>query len=115
MTIRRRLLIIFLSMFALMAFLLATNPRDLPLGLLLVPFILFGGLAFHLIRLFMSLFRYAANKPTRQRLVALIFAVILVNIAILQSVGQPTVQDIILGIAITAVVAIYVSKFQLSS
>lgn len=112
MRIYNRFAIALLSSAALLAFLLATNPKNLPLGLLLIPFMLFGVAAYQAIRFFMAIFRYSSDKPTKQRIVALVFTVLLTNFAVLQSVGSITVQDVVLAVAITAVVALYIAKFQ---
>lgn len=108
------MLIIVVLLGLLFIFLAVTNPNNLVLGLLLTPFVLFGVITYHTIRLFMTLFRYMPGNEARQRTVALIFSVLFTNFAVLQSIGRLTVQDVVLALAITALVSLYVAKFQTS-
>lgn len=112
---RKKILLIITIAVALMGFLSLTSPQNLPVGLLLVPFILFGALIYVLVGSLMELFRLAEGNIAKQGAVSLLFAILFTNFAVLQSIGKITLQDILLAIGITAIVVIYLAKFQLSS
>lgn len=114
MNIRKRGLVILLIIIALAGFLSLTNPQDLPVGLLLVPFILFGALIYLSVGSLMELFRFAEGNAAKQGAVSLLFAILFTNFAVLQSIGRITMQDILLAMGITVIVVIYLAKFQLS-
>lgn len=98
-----------------MGFIGLTSPDDLSVGLLLIPFVLFGSFIYFLTIFFLAVFRYSQDDIKRQKAVGLLIALLFTNFAVLQSIGDITVQDILLAISITVVVIIYITKFQFSS
>lgn len=96
---------------ALGLFLALTNPAQTSVGLLVIPVILlflivYCGLSLALVRL-----KIMANKPRKQRTVALVSASFLTIIMILQSTGGISGADVILLGLIIIMASIYISKY----
>lgn len=98
-----------------MCFLGLTSPDNLSVGLLLIPFVLLGCFVYFLTMFFLAVFRYSQGDIKRQKAVGFLIALLFTNFAVLQSIGDITVQDILLAMSITVVVIIYITKFQFSS
>jgi hypothetical protein len=99
----------------LIVFLGLTNPANLSIGLLLIPFLLFGLFIYFLTNFFLAVFRFSYNDTKRQKAIGLLISLLFTNFAVLQSIGDITIQDIVLAGTITTVVIVYISKFQFSS
>jgi len=106
---KKIILLIILSA-CLLGYMVLTNPADIPLGLLLVPFLLILFVVFILANLLIGLLRGNNKKTT---FYAAVLAIIIVNFLILRSVGQFTFQDGLISIAITGILAFYISKFKI--
>ena len=106
---KKIILLIILSA-CLLGYMVLTNPADIPLGLLLVPFLLILFIVFILANLLIGLLRGSNKKTT---FYAAVLAIIIVNFLILRSVGQFTFQDGLISIAITGILAFYISKFKI--
>lgn len=98
---------------SLFIFLAVTNPNNVPLMLLLVPYVLFGLIAYRLFNFFLAMFFAGQIKTTKLKIYSLILTVLTVNFTLLQSLGQITVQDWLISAAIMAVSVMYISKFSL--
>jgi len=109
----KRILITVACVTGFLIFISSTNPHEITLLAILFPFILIGIAFYNLITIvFERLF--APAKKNKLRIYSLIGTVMLVNFALLSSIGQLTVQDSILALLITAVGGAYLYKFQIS-
>jgi hypothetical protein len=80
---------------------------------LLAPFALLGIIFYNILTLVIERL-FGVGKVRKMRLFSLVGTVILVNFALLSSIGQLTVQDTVLAVLITAVGGFYLYKFQIS-
>lgn len=110
---RKYLLVIALSSFALITFMVFTNPNQVPLYLLLVPFILIFIIFFVLIRLLLIFFAGEKNDLTKFNLLSIVISIVAVNLILLRSVDQLTIQDAVLSTSVTVILAVYINKFRL--
>lgn len=92
-------------------FLVATNPADVSVGLLVVPVVLVFFVAFCASQLLLMRLRLLKDKPRKQRIVALFCGSLLTVILILQSTGGISGVDVLLVALIIAVSGLYISKF----
>lgn len=90
-------------------FLMSTNPQNLPLPLLIVPFLW----------LFMSIFwvtLYIVRKFTkrlsksRRVIVAGVFATFPVLLLVFQSIHQLTIRDVVISVAMVCIAAFYLDR-----
>ena len=92
-------------------FLLLTNPKNLSLPLLIFPFLwLFVSIIYGLT----GLYKLLAGKPVGRRLQLNfgLIALVPVLLAILQSIHQLSIKDIVLVLGLVAVASFYVSKLD---
>lgn len=95
-------------------FLMNTNPNQVSLAMLLIPFIFIGLFIFLILKLSLDLLNRGKNNK-KDFIFSVAASVILVNFLILNSVRQLTIQDGIISVAITLILAFYVGKFQLKA
>lgn len=100
---------------ALIVFLMFTNPQSVSLPLILVPYLLAAVLVYRLFFLVLNIWFGGARNKRKIRLYSIVVTVVVINFALLKSIGQLTVQDGLISAAIIIVSAIYVSKFSLYS
>ena len=110
----KRVATIIVSLFLFFLFILFTNPQEVSLAIILVPFILLGIVFYNLLTLFIERFFKKRQRAGKLRLFGLIGTLILVNFTLLSSIGQFTPQDTILAILITIVGGFYLYKFQIT-
>ncbi len=112
-TVRRHpyLTMLVLSTLGLGVFLFLTNPENVPVGILVIPIVLFFFIVFCVIQLFLRRVRLLSSKPRKQRTVALIGASLLTIIVILQSSGGLSGVDIVLLGLIVVVSVLYIDRF----
>lgn len=96
----------------LFLYLVLTNPNQVSLPLILVPFVLLGFIIFLLFKTGLGFFFHESANKGKMTLLAMIVSVIIVNISLLRSIGQLTFQDAAISLLITVVAIIYISKFQ---
>jgi hypothetical protein len=92
---------------------LLTDPKEVSLGIVLVPFILLGIIFYNLLTLSVERFFKKLSRTRKIKLFGIVGTIILVNFVLLSSVGQLTPQDTILSVLITVVGGFYLYKFQL--
>ena len=114
MKIKYLISFIFLAGF-LLVFLMFTNPKDVPLPFILVPFVFFGVVVFLLVRVLLNIFLSGDEKYAKKNLYGAILAVIIVNFALLRSIGQLTFRDGVISVLFTIVVVIYISKLRIKT
>jgi len=103
-------LVLLLTVFFGVVFFGATDPKDLPVGLLMVPVLLVFTAGFLFASIFMRLFFF--SKPsTKHRSVAVVFAVGLTLILLFQSSGGIVWGDILLLGLLMLISYIYINKF----
>lgn len=90
-------------------FLSVTNPRQLPLPLLVLPFIWVFCLIFYAV--WLATGRIAGLQKGRRRSILAGFSAALpVILLVFQSIHQLTIRDVILAISIVALVSFYMSR-----
>lgn len=105
--------IIALSVLSFLIFASLTNPQEVSLVIILVPFILLGIVFYNILMLIMEKFFRKSSRKRKVRLFSVVTTVILVNFALLSSIGQLTPQDTLLAALITIVGGFYLYKFQI--
>ena len=98
---------------ALILFLVSTNPDSISLPLILVPYLLAALLAYRLFSLVLGVFFGKRGNRRKLRLYSIILTVVVINFALLKSIGQLTFQDGLISVAIIVDSAVYISKFSL--
>lgn len=109
----KRTIAIALSTVLLFAFTLSTDPHKISLISVLIPFILLGIIFYNTITLGAEKL-FGVRKAGRLRLFSLVGTVVLVNFALLSSIGQLTAQDTLLTALITIVGGFYLYKFRIN-
>lgn len=97
----------------LVIFLISTNPGSISLPLVLVPYALAALLLYELFLLIFAVWFRGGGNKRKIKLYSIILTVVIINFALLKSIGQLTIQDGIISVAIIVVSAIYISKFSL--
>jgi hypothetical protein len=97
----QKLTTLVLAWVSLPIFLLATNPEELPLPLLIVPFILLLACLYVTAKVFLNIF-FKDIDTGRRKTMAAIFAVLPTLLILLASINQLTVRDtaIVLGLLV---------------
>jgi hypothetical protein len=108
----KKIILPILMIASLLTFMMLTRPDEIPLGFLLVPFIIITIIVFVSVNQLISFFVNDRASRKKVMVFSAILAVIAVNFLLLRSIGQLTLQDGIISIIITAVLGFYVSKFQ---
>lgn len=114
MVISRKITTIVVALVLFFAFILFTNPLEISLIAILIPFVLLGVIFYNVLTLIIEGFFKELAKKRKARIFALVGTVILVNFALLSSIGQLTIQDTVLAVLITIVGGFYLYKFQIS-
>lgn len=108
--ILKMLLALLVIIAAGMVFFGLTDPKDLPVGLLMLPVVLVFLAGFLLASIFMKLFFF--SKPSsKHRTIALVFAVGLTLILLFQSSGGIVWGDLLLLGLLMLITYIYINKF----
>lgn len=95
----------------LLAFLAATNPYEVSVGLMVVPAVLLFLMVFSTAHIGINLFNLMKRQPGKRRATALVVAALVTFVMILQSTGGISLADIILLALIIVLSAIYIDKF----
>jgi hypothetical protein len=97
-------------------FLLSTDPRNLSLPLLLIPFIWLGVCLYVAIRYCLTLFstRYRKISNNRKNSLAVTLAAIPVCMLLLKSIGQLTIRDVFILAGLIAIGTFYVGRVRLA-
>ena len=103
-------LLIAAAVICLLLFLFFTNPEKVPIGLLVLPIILFFLIVYSLAQIIIHAFNLIKNIRKR-RIVSVVTAVFCSVILILQTTGGISVADMILLGLIVVISAIYIEKF----
>ncbi len=110
----KRIAVTLISVFLFLIFLLFTNPNEVSLAVILIPFVLIGVIIYNVLTLVIEGFFKRSTKKKKVKLFALVGTVILINFTLLSSIGQLTPQDTILAILITLIGGFYLYKFQIT-
>ncbi len=98
----------FICLFFVITF---TNPYKLPLILLIVPFLLFG-LGSYLVTV--ELLRLINISAGRRKIIAILLTSVLMLIAILQSIRQLTIRDILILVVLLLSITFYIRRFNIT-
>jgi len=84
----------------LLAFFLITNPVNLPVYILFVPFIMLGFATYELVGLLVALYSHGRTRITdasakKQKAAAVAVSILTVIIAGLESLGELTIRDVV--------------------
>lgn len=96
-------------------FILFTNPSRISLPLILIPYLLAALIIYRLFLIGINGIFGRSLSISKLKLYSLITTAVIVNFALLKSIGQITVQDGLISVAIIIVSIVYISKFSLSS
>lgn len=99
----------------LMLFLMLTNPNEVSLPLILVPYILASLLFYRLFSIILGIWFGTRADRRKIKIYSIVLTVVIINFALLKSIGQLTIQDGLISVAIIVISAIYISKFSISS
>ena len=110
----KRIAVIIVSVFLFVFFLLFTNPKEVSLAVILAPFVLLGVIIYNILTLAIESFFKRSTKKKKVKLFALVGTVVLINFALLSSIGQLTPQDTVLAMLITLIGGFYLYKFQIT-
>jgi hypothetical protein len=113
MIVRKILKILSLTS-VLILFLIMTDPKNISLLFVLVPYILAGLIMYLVISLLLQVLLNGLIAAPKLKLYALIITVLTINFALIKSIGQLTFQDGAISLAIMIVSVIYISKFSLA-
>jgi hypothetical protein len=105
----RRLLVVVLLSIATLTYMFAANPGDLPLPLLVVPFLLFLVIFYLVARWLLASFFSNLDRRT-QKVAGLLLASLPVLLMVLQSIGQLSVRDLLIVFVLMAGLAFYLRR-----
>lgn len=105
----KKLAAVVLACAALLVLFIATNPEDLPLVLLTLPFLLLFLSLFLSLEILLSSLMPKINAKSK-RWLAVILAGLPVLLVLLQSIGQLSVRDLLLVIALVSALIFYFKK-----
>lgn len=108
----RPVLITFVSVVFLAVLLLTTNPYHLPLIVLILPFLLIFVVIYEVIRLVFLKSDLEEHKK-KQRFNASIFAGGIVTLALLQSIRQLSLKDVIIIVILIIGASLYLRRIDL--
>ncbi len=111
MRIKRMLEIVVLAAILLL-FLLFTDPNNISLPLIIVPYMLGALILYKILLVLLEVFLNGSVKSSKLKLYSLISTAVLINFALLKSIGQITLQDGLISLAIMIVSVIYINKFS---
>ncbi len=109
----KKMTAIIVSLLLFSLFISFTNPNQVNLGVILIPFVLLGVIFYILLNLLLEKFFKNTYRRKKIKLFSLIGALLIVNFMLLSSIGQLTPQDTILTVLITVIASFYLYKFQL--
>lgn len=95
----------------ILAMLFTTNPENVPLPLLIVPFILIFSFFYLLIQLFLKQFLKNSSKRMKQGL-SISLSFMLVLLLILQSINQLTLKDQLIAFGLALLLLFYFRKID---
>jgi len=110
----KRVITVVVATILFFTFILLTNPREISLAAILVPFALLGVIFYNILIFIIERFFKKSAKKKKIKILGLVGTIILVNFTLLSSIGQLTPQDTILAILITVLGGFYLYKFQIS-
>jgi hypothetical protein len=110
---KKTFLILLILVVSLIIFMLNTNPQQVSLGLLLVPFCLIAIIAYVITRYTILVVRKKDKPSAKSIILSVSIAILSVNFLLLRSINQLTLQDVLISFAISAILAFYVTKFRL--
>jgi hypothetical protein len=105
----KKLTLILAPFLLLGLFLMLTDPYDLPLIILLLPFVLLGWGIFKATK---ELGKQAGLSQRRSKLTATIVTILVLLTVLLQSIRQLSAKDFIILIVLLAGVTLYVRRFD---
>lgn len=108
----RTILIEILAIGLFIVLVLTTNPYRLPLALLVVPFVLIF-IVFYQGLILVSLKSKGEYQTKKQKLIATIFASSIITLALLQSIRQLSVRDLIIIIVLAVGLSLYLRRIDL--
>lgn len=110
--LKRATLYILLPVLGLFLLLNTTNPYELPLAALIIPFVLIFVIVFHSSFLLLSLL-YKKSSDKRHKLNAAIIAIGISLMALLQSIKQLSIQDLIILVCLIVILSFYTRRIDL--
>lgn len=114
MKIKRPVQILLLTLL-LFIFLVTTDPNKISLPLILIPYVLASIIIYRLSVLILGrVYARSANRA-KIKLYSLLIAAVSINFALLKSIGQLTVQDGLISLAIIIIAGLYINKFSFSN
>ena len=108
----KKIYFLIIAAICLMAFMSLTNPDQIPIVFLLMPFLAIGYILFLVFDYFINIFQ---GSRKRAAVLSVVLTVVIINFLILRSIGQLTFQDGLISVFITTILGFYISKFQLSN
>lgn len=99
----------------LVVFLVSTNPYDISLPFVLIPYLLAAYIFYKLARTLLNVLLSGIVGEAKIKLYSVIATAVIINFALLKSLGELTLQDGLISFAIAAVAIVYIGKFSLSS
>ncbi len=105
----RKIALYALTYASLPLFLMLTSPRDLPIVALLVPFLLFFIILFFTFTILIRVFSSGVTVRKR-RITAGAMAMFPVLLLLLQSIGQLSLRDVTIVIALMTIIVFYVMR-----
>lgn len=102
--------LLFLPFLLLVLFILSTDPYDLPLPLLLFPFLLLGAGVYFTTR---ELLKVAPVSKKKSNLISAVFASVVLLGVLLQSIRQLSVKDLLILSVLLAGATFYVRRIDL--
>lgn len=97
----------------LIIFLFSTNPNDISLIFILIPYVMIAVIVYKMVLLLLEFLRLTTN-PAKNRLYATIVTVITTNMFLLKSIGQLSFQDGFISLSIILLSTLYISRFSFS-
>lgn len=110
MILRPRLAIAIALWVALLAFMLLTRPETLPVGVLILPLLLFGAAMYITMRFILETLRPKPELQTRQRLFAIIVTLGITVCVGLQSIGELSSRDFFTVLLLSGLGYFYVAR-----
>ena len=109
---KSKLLFTLLLLVIMAVFLAATNPNEISLLAILVPFVILGLIIYQLIMALLVIFYDGKSKNNKPKIISVVLSFVIVNFALLSSIGQLTLQDGLIAILIVVIGAFYLYKLQ---
>lgn len=94
-------------------FLLFTDPNKISLPLILIPYLLAALIIYRVLSFGLKTLLGSSLSSSKLKLYSLILTAVVINFALLKSIGQITLQDGLISAAIVIVSVIYISRFSL--